>query len=215
MKKENKRVGVIYKYTSPSGKHYIGQTINESQRKYAHKSGTSKTQTKFGKAIRKYGYENFQYEVLFKVNSNDKTKLKVILDIMEKYLIHKFDSFNNGYNLNDGGEGNLGYKHSEETKVILKTTNQKSEEDKKKISDTMKGRVCTEEHKKNMSKNNTNKRKVVQFSLEGEQLNSFNSITEAAQSLNQTSAIKTVLNKISECCVGKRGTAYKYIWEYQ
>ena len=215
MKKENKRVGVIYKYTSPSGKHYIGQTINESQRKYAHKSGTSKTQTKFGKAIRKYGYENFQYETIFKLKSNDKVKLKIILDIMEKYLIHKFDSFNNGYNLNDGGEGNLGYKHTNETKETLKITNQKSEEDKKKISDTMKGRVCTEEHKRNMSKNNTNKRKVLQFSLEGEKLNSFNSITEAAQSLDQKSAIKTVLNKISECCVGKRGTAYKYVWEYE
>lgn len=210
-----KKTGVIYKYTSPSGKHYIGQTVRETKRKSEHKRETSKTQTKFGKAIRKYGYENFQYEVLFKLNSNDKIKLKVILDIMEKYLIHKFDSFNNGYNLNDGGEGNLGYKHTNKTKETLKITNQKSEEDKKKISDTMKGRVCTEEHKRNMSKNNTNKRKVLQFSLEGEKLNSFNSITEAAQSLDQKSAIKTVLNKISECCVGKRGTAYKYVWEYQ
>lgn len=25
--------GIIYKYTSPSGKHYIGQTINENQRR--------------------------------------------------------------------------------------------------------------------------------------------------------------------------------------
>jgi len=29
--------GIIYKYTSPSGKVYIGKTINEKKRLYRHK----------------------------------------------------------------------------------------------------------------------------------------------------------------------------------
>lgn len=210
-----KKTGVIYKYTSPSGKHYIGQTVRETKRKSEHKRETSKTQTKFGKAIRKYGYENFQYEVLFKLNSNDKMKLKVILDIMEKYLIRKFDSFNNGYNLNDGGEGNIGYKHTDETKTILKITNQKSEEKSKKISNSLKGKVFTEEHKKHMSESRANKRKVDQFDLEGSFINTFDSLTDAAKALNQTSTVKTVMNKLSECCLEKRHTAYKYVWRYK
>lgn len=48
------RKGIIYKYTSPSGKSYIGQTVNEVSRKYKHKLETSKSKTKFGSAIRKY-----------------------------------------------------------------------------------------------------------------------------------------------------------------
>jgi hypothetical protein len=52
--------GVIYKYTSPSGKSYIGQTVREDQRKKEHYYlaycyENSKFDTKFYKAIRKYG----------------------------------------------------------------------------------------------------------------------------------------------------------------
>lgn len=59
------RQGVIYKYTSPSNKHYIGQTINENIRKSHHRITTAKNGTKFGNAISKYGLENFSYEILF------------------------------------------------------------------------------------------------------------------------------------------------------
>lgn len=37
------RAGVIYKYEAPSGKVYIGQTINEALRKSQHKSQAKKT----------------------------------------------------------------------------------------------------------------------------------------------------------------------------
>ena len=50
-----KRQGIVYMYTSPSGKYYIGQTVNETSRKSKHKLETSKSKTKFGSAIRKYG----------------------------------------------------------------------------------------------------------------------------------------------------------------
>jgi len=49
-----KRTGIIYKYTSPSGKCYIGQTVNEISRKSKHKNETMLAKTKFGTALRKY-----------------------------------------------------------------------------------------------------------------------------------------------------------------
>ena len=54
--------GFIYKYTSPSGKSYIGQTINSlSQRS---KNGCHyKNSTYFYNAIQKYGFENFKWEI--------------------------------------------------------------------------------------------------------------------------------------------------------
>ncbi|MDA3854636.1 MAG: GIY-YIG nuclease family protein [Candidatus Woesearchaeota archaeon] len=45
----------VYKLTSPSGKVYIGQSVDVAQRFSKHKRQTSKTKTKLGSAIRKYG----------------------------------------------------------------------------------------------------------------------------------------------------------------
>ena len=58
-------IGVIYKYTSPSGKIYIGQTINPKERYRKHISEAynakhSGYNTLLSKAIRKYGIEQFK-----------------------------------------------------------------------------------------------------------------------------------------------------------
>lgn len=58
--------GTIYKYTSPSGKVYIGQTVN-SQEQRAKKGEGYKGCPAFYRAIQKYGFENFLYEVLEEV----------------------------------------------------------------------------------------------------------------------------------------------------
>lgn len=110
-------IGIIYKYTSPSNKCYIGQTIREKIRKRSHKNAAlnENVQTKFARAIRKYGWDNFTYEVLFTIDNDDKNRVKEKLDFMERYYIRKFDSYNNGYNMTEGGEGGSG-KHTEEFK---------------------------------------------------------------------------------------------------
>ena len=43
---KNNRIGIIYKYTSPSGKIYIGQNMNEKERrkKFLGKSSVKYTQ---------------------------------------------------------------------------------------------------------------------------------------------------------------------------
>ena len=61
--------GIIYKYTSPSGKCYIGQTINEDRRKLQHKRAAFNENHKeydkpFYRALRKYGWDSFEYEVV-------------------------------------------------------------------------------------------------------------------------------------------------------
>lgn len=57
-------------------------------------------------------------------------------------------------NKTDGGEGSFGAKRSEET--ILKLKYPKSQEFKNKISKKLKGRIFTEEHKKNLKKSREN-----------------------------------------------------------
>ena len=106
--------GIIYKYTSPSNKVYIGQTIHEHRRYMTHKRGDG--DTKFCRAIRKYGFENFTYDVIFTIDNEDRKRIKEKLDFMERYYIRKFHGYENGYNMTLGGDGGAGTKHTEEFK---------------------------------------------------------------------------------------------------
>lgn len=220
------KIGVIYKYTSPSGKIYIGQTINERSRKSKHKNDTSKTNTYFGKAIRKYGWENFKYEVIIKFNPTaDREKLKRVLDKLEKRYINLFKSNdpNSGYNLNEGGNGNLGYTHSEETKKVISESSKSYWEDpefREKMKIAFDNRdiepiIRSEEFKQNLSNKCTTKKQVCQFDLHGKLLNTYDSINDAAKSLTSTHTLKTLNNRISECCSGKRVVAYDYMWSFK
>lgn len=101
--------GVIYKYTNKiNGKIYIGQTINEKRRLNQHKK--SSENSLFHRAIKKYGWENFEYKVLFKIHCNNEQDLTNTLNIKESIAIRFFNSIdsNVGYNLKiSGSKGKL------------------------------------------------------------------------------------------------------------
>jgi group I intron endonuclease len=94
---------IIYKLTSPSGKHYIGRTHDFSERMAGHKY-KSKIDSQFPihKAIRKHGWDNFTKEIICECKSEDSPTL-------ESYYIEKYDSFKSGYNavLDTEGGGDL------------------------------------------------------------------------------------------------------------
>lgn len=100
----------IYKYTNKiNGKHYIGQSINLEMRKYAHKSAAYNEKAKdynsqFHQAVRKYGLENFEYEIVAILTPEEYSK--VALDTLEKYFIKYYNSYQNGYNATEGGDDN-------------------------------------------------------------------------------------------------------------
>lgn len=95
----------IYKITNKlNNKIYIGQSVNISYRWTAHRcrpfnENSNQYNSSLYKAIRKYGIENFQFEVLEEC-------LKSELNDKEKYYISLFDSTNpkKGYNLTTGGQ---------------------------------------------------------------------------------------------------------------
>lgn len=90
----------IYKYTSPSEKCYIGQTCKNTQAQRAgHQGSGYKSCTAFWRAIQKYGWNNFKYEILEQVESHEEANEK------EKYYISMYRSNQSqyGYNIYEGG----------------------------------------------------------------------------------------------------------------
>ena len=111
--------GIIYKLTSPSGKCYIGQTIHEKVRRSAFlNESRDYAGPKLNRARTKYGSRNFEYEIIFKIESFIEAEVKELLNEKEKQYIKLFDSFENGYNSNSGGNM-CDYKMTDETKTKL------------------------------------------------------------------------------------------------
>ena len=142
--------GVIYRYKSPSGKYYIGQTIGEEERRHKFLHSDVYAGPKIDKARMKYGPENFEYTILMKVTGDNEEEVHNYLDILEIGFIRMYDSFNNGYNCTIGGGGRSGYSLSEDIKEKIRkklighqAPNKgipMSEEQKKKLSESLKGK---------------------------------------------------------------------------
>jgi len=155
------RSGVIYKVTSPSGKIYIGQTIQSFiKRRRDHERAAFDNKyhqyvSKFSAAIRKYN-NNLLWEIL----ENNISECN--LNEREKHYIKLYDSFNNGYN-GDLGGGGLGTPKSQECKEKIRKSHlgkKLSEQNKEKISESnfwkgkpgpMKGKHHSEESKRKIS----------------------------------------------------------------
>ena len=91
--------GVIHKYQSPSGKVYIGQTVEEKKRRKVFLNlNNDYAGEKINNARKKYGPDNFKYVVLEEIENENIDELARELDKKECYYIGLYDSFKRGYN---------------------------------------------------------------------------------------------------------------------
>lgn len=114
---------VIYKATNTiNDKCYIGVDSNWPHRKHAHKCAVKRgSQLLFHKAIRKYGWENFKWEII-----EESENIDLLLNEREEFYIRLNNSYHldgNGYNMTYGGEATLGWSPSEETKLKISISN--------------------------------------------------------------------------------------------
>ena len=107
-----KKIYTIYRATNIiNNKAYIGFDSNWPTRKGSHLRCAAKENyphIAFYNAIRKYGADNFQWEIIYQSTDGAHT-----LTIMEPFFIKEFNSFlyaedSMGYNMTLGGEGTLG-----------------------------------------------------------------------------------------------------------
>ncbi len=114
------KIGYIYKIINPSGKVYIGQTINLKGRLNKYKSNDCQKQKILYNSIKKYGWIKHVFEILEECAVDDN---KTLLNEREKFWIKEFNSFGCGMNCNEGGNGNVGRVCSDETKEKIRLGN--------------------------------------------------------------------------------------------
>lgn len=158
----------IYKIISPTGRIYIGQSVNIERRFSAYKGMNCRQQTKLYYSLLKHGVDQHEFSVL-EVCDQD------CLDQLESYYIEKFNTFNSrhGLNLQSGGYGG---KHSDESRQKISASRIGmvfSDETRLKMSEKRKalnlkpslGKVCSAETKLKLSAINKGK-KLSQESIE-------------------------------------------------
>ena len=143
---------IIYKAENKiNGKIYIGQTTKSFEKRIRQHTVRSKNGSHLviHRAIRKYGFECFDWIILQKCYS------ETHLNLAEKAYIQLYKLQGKKlYNSTDGGEGSTGYRHSEESRIKISKSGigrKFSEDTRRKISASNKGRKLSDEQKKKMS----------------------------------------------------------------
>lgn len=151
----------VYKHTNKTnGKVYIGQAKGDPKLRWGANGKNYKSSVLFYKAIQKYGWDNFEHEVLFTCLTLQEANEK------EFNLIKEYEATNpsKGYNIREGGKnGKLGESTKEKLRQI-NTGKHLSEETKAKISASTKGELNpfygqhhSEETREKMRKNQRDK----------------------------------------------------------
>jgi len=230
----------IYKITSPSGKIYIGQTTNFIKRKNYYKNGAKPYQVRIYNSLEKYGYDAHTIEFIEEClveNLNERER-----HWQEFYDVIGDNGLNCRLTATDDKSGFL----SESSKNKLSIAKKKvvidgewrekfaydwsgknhSEETKRKMSDSAKGKKKTVEHISKLPQNqkgykskprsqefrlnqklfNGKSKAIFQYDKNNVLINQFISVAEAKR---QTS-IKT----INSAVLGKTKTAGGFKWSY-
>lgn len=194
----------IYKHTSPNGKVYIGVTREENlNRRWQNGKGYESCPL-FWNAIQKYGWDSFIHEVI-----EEDVPIEQINE-RESYWIAFYKSNNRdfGYNIEEGGHAYRTF----------------SDETRKKISDALKGRTKTPEHREKLRQANLGKKPtqeaveksarsrwkaIVQLDLDGNFIAEYSSIKEACEKTGAYGA------GIAACRRGEQKTHHGYRWIYK
>lgn len=224
---------IVYKYTSPSGGVYIGQTskdINQrSQNGKAYLLINKQTgeylQPAIANAIIKYGWDNFQKEILF----SNLTSIEA--DQKEKELIAFYKSGGKCYNIAKGGKGVLGVNERKIRQYTLKGEFIR-EWDSIKEAEKYIGKVkaqanicaCCQKHKhraygyiwryaddpdnENIIPLEPYRAPINQYTKNGDFVNTYPTIAEASR---QTGIHES---GIGNCIKGRAKSAGGYVWKF-
>lgn len=210
----------IYKITNNiTNEVYIGETTRTTDvrwKQHLYRAKNKRYTEYLYSAMRKYGTENFSVETIERCENKDRFHRET--DNIIKYRSYVGFEDCNGYNLvlsqdkstplmdeqiirywNDGLQI---IQISERLHINIKT-----------ISHALYNYGITKEEimaRRNKYIGEKSSKKVIQYTMDGEYINSYKSLTEAAKTLNKG------VSQIGKACVGNYAlTAYGYIWQYE
>lgn len=202
----------IYKITNTiNQKVYIGKTNFSIEQRWKEHCRESKRKKNINRplyqAINKYGISSFTIEEI------ESCLIEESYD-REKFWISYYDSFINGYNATLGGDGKTYLDYNIIVLTYQKTQNINEtarilDVNPSSISKILKNydiNICLNPK----SSIKVNSKKVKRYSLEGDYIDTFNSLSEAGKELGDVNKKK----HISEVCNGKRKTAYGFKWSF-
>ena len=225
-----KKYAYIYRITSPTGRIYIGKTINLKNRINCYKYLKCKKQQLIYNSLLKYGFTAHTIDVIYEGENTLKE-----LNELEIFFIGYFDSFHgnneNGMNLTLGGDGGFGRKISEEHRKKIIAYNKKriytkhSEETKKLISDNrkktgktiahqiaidkLKGKKIVKSEEWIINNSESIKKPILQFNLDNEFLKEWKSAKDVELELGLSR------KNISANLRNKTKQAYGYKWKFK
>lgn len=144
---------IVYQHKNKiNGKIYIGITARKPEVRWKNGEGY-KSSPHFYSAIQRYGWDNFEHNILFTNLTKEEACKK------EQELIKQYNSMDRDFGYNSTSGGDIFVMNDETKQKISKAMKGNknglghacSEEKKKKISDAQKGRKFTEEHKQKLS----------------------------------------------------------------
>ena len=205
MKYSNGYWKVYVHINKSNGKRYVGITSQKVEYRWNY-GKAYKHNPHFYAAINKYGWDGFEHIVLYDFLTADEAK-----DI-ERELISKWKTQDRkyGYNATAGGDGLYGYVPSDKLRQLwskIRTGTKRSDETKKRMA------ASTAFLRPDVMKKSAEAKykKVSAFTLDGEFIKTFDSITGAAVELRLPQSGRS---HISDCCLGKRKSCGGYKWAY-
>lgn len=221
----------IYKITSPTGRVYIGQSIDLLRRQFEYlKLNKCKGQPRLYASLVKYGFSEHIFEVVEECSVEE-------LNTRER---HWQDFYNvlskKGLNCRlTGTQGNSGYlseqtkqNQSRSKKVFFQTEEGRKAINKRLVNTDFKTRTLNTDYSSrtaNTDYKSFQKRKVLntdytriakkhmkpvnQYNKDGTYIREWSSIKEAGE------ATKTHRTDITQCCKGKYKSAGGFIWKYK
>lgn len=234
-------VGFIYKYENKiNHKVYIGQTTDLVNRKSSHRYKSTFVKSKFYNAVRKYGWDNFDFDIIAQVEDRDLAQLTDTLDSLEQKFIEDYDSFYNGYNSTTGGHCYRGKEVSEEFIEYCKNRTY-SEETREKMSIAAHNKVVSESTKEKLRqsaiRNNFSKyrelttekrnkgirealgKPVLQIDKDGIIVNEFPTVKDAALFVNtflaQDKKLSGIEHGIHRHCTNQTKKRFYYGFEWK
>lgn len=188
-------------------KYYVGitkQSVNERW-----KNGSGYSGQLFHRAIQKYGWNNIEHYVI--AEHLTEYEAKEFEKVLIKTLGSNVHKENFGYNITDGGDGMTGYIMSEESKKKIGIKNKGKWLGKKHTKESLlKMSISQKFAYKYNHKKKIHSKKIYQFDINGNYINSYNSMIDALRTLKINVQI-THLSRYTKL----HKQVYGYLWGFE